>query len=168
MPAVISAFTKCKVIDLIVREKHCYLRRYSRLFSPKMKIKAFSLPGLRGGCNKVKIHYFPARSWRNVCLWLVLSCTKKWLCLLDIYLYPPVLSGPKVGLRILDLRRTLLVWNARLSALCNDTGTSNFVNHSRHVHTRLYLLGHFLHQIRSDDIDRSNRSTLTTTLEARR
>ena len=143
MPAVISAFTKCKVIDLIVREKHFYLRRYSRLSSPKMKIKAFSLPGLRGGCNKVTIHYFPARSWRNVCLWLVLSCTKKWLCLLDIYLYPPVLSGPKVGLRILDLRRTLLVWNARLSTLCNDTGASKFVNHSRHVHTRLYLLGHF-------------------------
>ena len=87
---------------------------------------------------------------------------------MDIYLYPPVLSGPKVGLRILDLRRTLLVWNARLSTLCNDTGASKFVNHSRHVHTRLYLLGHFLHQIRSDDIDRSNRSTLTTTLEARR
>ena len=111
----------------------------SRLFSQKMKIKTISLPGLRGGCNKVKNHYLSVTSWHR----LNLSSTKKWLCLLDIYLYPPVLSGPKVGLRILDLRRTLLVWNARLSTLCNDTGASKFVNHSRHVHTRLYLLGHF-------------------------
>ena len=141
MPAVISAFTKCKVIDLIIREKHCLAILVYSL--KKMKIKTISLPGLRGGCNKVKNHYLSVTSWRNVCLWLNLSSTKMWLCLLDIYLYPPVLSGPKVGLRILDLRRTLLVWNARLSTLCNDTGASKFVNHSRHVHTRLYLLGHF-------------------------
>ena len=141
MPAVISAFTKCKVIDLIIREKHCLAILVYSL--KKMKIKTISLPGLRGGCNKVKNHYLSVTSWRNVCLWLNLSSTKMWLCLLDIHLYPPVLSGPKVGLRILDLRRTLLVWNARLSALCNDTGASNFVNHSRHVHTRFYLLGHF-------------------------
>ena len=118
------------------------LRRHSRLFSPKMKIKTFSLPGLRGGCNKVKIYYFSVRSWRNVCLCLILSFTKMRLCLLDIYLYPPVLSWPKVGLRILDLRRTLLVWNAGLSTLCNDTGASKFVNLSSHIHTRLYLLDH--------------------------
>ena len=56
-----------------------------------------------------------------------------WLCLLDIHLYPPFLSPPKVGLRFLDLCRTLLVWNAGLSTLCNDTGASNFVNHSSHI-----------------------------------
>ena len=87
---------------------------YSRLFSQKNENKTISLPGLRGGCNKVKTHYLSVTSWRNVCLW------------------------PKVGLRILDLRRTLLVWNARLSALCNNTGASKFASQPRHVRPRLW------------------------------
>ena len=124
MPAVISAFTKCKVIDLILRETFYFASPFLFILSLS-KIKTFSLPGLRGGCNKVKIYYFSVRSWRNVCLCLILVFTKMRLCLLDIYLYPPVLSPPKVGLRILDLRRTLPVWNARLSALCHNTGAAN-------------------------------------------
>ena len=53
MPAVISAFTKCKVIDLIIREKHCLAILVYSL--KKMKIKQFPSQDCEGDATRWKI-----------------------------------------------------------------------------------------------------------------
>ena len=52
MPAVISAFTKCKVIDLIIREKHCLAILVYSL--KKMKIKQFPSQDCEGDATRWK------------------------------------------------------------------------------------------------------------------